>query len=80
VDILVIAVGVGVLKLKQAEEALEEGLTDMVAIGRGLIADPEPVTKTLEGRSDEVVEYTSCLQCFMPGKEPGMTCQVNDSI
>ena len=79
VDIPVIAVG-GVLKLEQAEEALAEGLADMVAIGRGLIADPELVTKTLEGRSGEVVECTSCMQCFMPGEEPGMTCQVNDSI
>ena len=38
------------------------------------------VTKTLEGRSDEVVECTSCLQCFMPSEDPGMTCQVNDNI
>ncbi len=74
-----IAVG-GVLKLEQAEKALEEGQADMATIGRGLIADPELVTKTLEGRSDEVVECTSCLQCYMPGGEPGMTCQVNDSI
>lgn len=67
VDIPVIAVG-GVLKLEQAEKALEKGQADMVAIGRGLIADPELVTKTLEGRPDEIVECTSCLQCFMPGK------------
>jgi 2,4-dienoyl-CoA reductase-like NADH-dependent reductase (Old Yellow Enzyme family) len=79
VDIPVIAVG-GVIKLEQAEKALEEGQADMVAIARGLIADPELVTKTLEGRSGEVIECTSCLQCFMPGKEPGMTCQVNDNI
>jgi 2,4-dienoyl-CoA reductase-like NADH-dependent reductase (Old Yellow Enzyme family) len=79
VNIPVIAVG-GVLKLEQAEEAIGEGLADMVAIGRGLIADPDLVSKTLEGRSDEVVECTSCMQCFMPGKEPGMICQVNDSI
>jgi 2,4-dienoyl-CoA reductase (NADPH2) len=64
--------------LEQAEQALEEEQADMVAIGRGLIADPELVTKTLEGRSDEVVECTDCLQCYMPGEEPGTTCQVND--
>jgi len=79
VDIPVIAVG-GVTRLQQAEEAIGEGLADMVAIGRGLIADPELVTKTLEGRSDEVVECTGCMQCFMPAEKPGMTCQVNDSI
>jgi 2,4-dienoyl-CoA reductase-like NADH-dependent reductase (Old Yellow Enzyme family) len=79
VKIPVIAVG-GVLKLEQAEKALEEGQADMVAIGRGLIADPALVTKTFEGRSGEVDECTNCMQCFMPSEEPGMTCQVNDSI
>jgi 2,4-dienoyl-CoA reductase-like NADH-dependent reductase (Old Yellow Enzyme family) len=79
VSIPVIAVG-GVLGLEQVENALQEELADMVAIGRGLIADPELVTKTLEGRTEEVVECTVCMQCFMPSEEPGMTCAVNENI
>ena len=79
VNIPVIAVG-GVLELAQAEDALREGLADMVAIGRGLIADPELVTKTLDGRPEEVIECTSCMQCVMPGDDPGMTCAENENI
>lgn len=79
VNIPVIAVG-GVLRLEQAENALQEGLADMVAIGRGLIADPELVTKTLAGRPEEIVECTGCMQCFAPGEDPGVTCPVNENI
>ena len=79
VDIPVIAVG-GVLSLDQAEAALEQGQADMVALGRALIADPELVTKTIEGRADEVVECTGCMQCFAPSEDPGMTCQENENI
>jgi len=78
-NIPVIAVG-GVLKLEQVENALQEELADMVAIGRGLIADPELVTKTIEGRSEEIVECTGCMQCFMPSEDPGMACAVNENI
>jgi 2,4-dienoyl-CoA reductase-like NADH-dependent reductase (Old Yellow Enzyme family) len=79
VSIPVIAVG-GVLRLKQVENALQDGLADMVAVGRGLIADPEMVSKTLAGRPEDVVECTSCMQCFGPREAPGMTCAVNENI
>jgi 2,4-dienoyl-CoA reductase-like NADH-dependent reductase (Old Yellow Enzyme family) len=79
VKIPVIAVG-GVLRLEQAEDAIKEGMADMVAIGRALIADPELVTKTLSGRAGEVVECTACFECSMPGEEPGIRCSVNQSF
>lgn len=79
VDIPVIAVG-GILRLEQAERALEDGLADMVAVGRALIADPELVTKSLAGRPEDVVECTACLQCFIEGEQAGMTCSVNESL
>jgi len=77
VPIPVIGVG-GILKLEQAEAAVSNGLADMVAIGRALIADPELVTKTLENRIEEVVECTGCMQCFAP--KPGLTCPANETI
>jgi 2,4-dienoyl-CoA reductase-like NADH-dependent reductase (Old Yellow Enzyme family) len=52
----------------------------MVAMGRALIADPALVTKTLDGRVDEVVECTSCMQCFIPAPDGGLKCQVNEDI
>lgn len=79
VDIPVIAVG-GILRLEQAERALEDGLADMIAIGRALVADPELVTKSLDGRPEAVVECTGCLQCFIEGEQPGMTCSENESL
>ncbi len=79
VSIPVIAVG-GILRLEQVEESLEEGLADMVAIGRALIADPELITKTVEERTGDIVQCTACLQCFVPGKDPGITCQVNENL
>ena len=79
VDIPVIGVG-GILNLDQAESIIEEGIADMVAIGRALIADPELVTKTLRGKADEVNECTSCLQCFAPGRDSGMTCSINTTL
>jgi 2,4-dienoyl-CoA reductase-like NADH-dependent reductase (Old Yellow Enzyme family) len=79
VDIPVIGVG-GILGLNQAESVIEDGLADMVAIGRALIADPEMVTKTLRGKSYEVNECTDCLQCFAPGKDSGMTCSINNNL
>jgi 2,4-dienoyl-CoA reductase-like NADH-dependent reductase (Old Yellow Enzyme family) len=79
VSIPVIAVG-GILRLEQAEDALEGGLADMVAIARALIADPELITKTLEGRIGDTVQCTGCLQCFVPSKEPGIRCPENENL
>jgi 2,4-dienoyl-CoA reductase-like NADH-dependent reductase (Old Yellow Enzyme family) len=79
VKLPVIAVG-GVLRLEQAEAAIEQGMADMVAMGRALIADPELVTKTLEGKAGDVAECTACLQCFVPGKDPGIRCPLNPDI
>ncbi len=44
----------------RALEVLNQGRADLVAIGRGLIADPEWPQKVKEGRFQEIVE---CLDC-----------------
>ena len=46
-----------------AEKAVEEGKTDMVALGRQLIADPEWPRKVSDGRFDEVRRCISCNYC-----------------
>lgn len=46
-----------------AEKAIEEGKTDMVALGRQLIADPEWPRKVCDGRLDEVRRCISCNYC-----------------
>lgn len=45
-----------------AEKILDEGKADYVAIGRGQIADPEFVNKTMRGDIDEIVKCVGCLQ------------------
>jgi 2-enoate reductase len=43
-----------------AEKALVEGKADFVAIGRGLLSDPEWVNKVQSGRANEIIP---CLGC-----------------
>lgn len=45
---------------KVAERLLAEGDADLVAIGRGLIADPHWVRKVEQGRADTIVPCVSC--------------------
>lgn len=48
-----------------AEKAVREGLTDMVSLGRALLADPEWVNKIQNGRASEIRKCTRCnIGCF----------------
>ena len=46
--------------VERALEALNEGRADLIAVGRGLIADPEWPVKVREGRFADIVE---CIRC-----------------
>ena len=49
----------------RADEALGQGRCDLVAVGRGLIADPEWPQKIRAGQWDRVVKCTKCNEmCF----------------
>jgi len=49
----------------RALEALNEGRADLIAVGRGLIADPLWPGKVRDGRFDELVSCTRCNEgCF----------------
>ena len=80
VDIPVIAVGrIGDPLL--AENILQQGNADLIAMGRALIADPELPKKAKEGRLDEIRPCLACRQCldgiFQKRK---VTCAVNPSF
>ena len=47
-----------------ASQVVSNGLADMVAIGRQMIADPNTAVKILSGRSDEIVWCKECLSCL----------------
>ncbi len=64
VDIPVIS-GIRINDLAQAEELLRDGQTDLVSIGRPLIADPELPKKYKEGRLEDIRTCIACKQgCF----------------
>lgn len=63
VNIPVITVG-SIREPQFVENILSEGRADFVAIGRGLIADPEWVNKTMEGREAEIRKCINCLHCI----------------
>lgn len=62
------AVGVPVIAVQRivdpesAEGLLQAGKADMVALGRGLIADPDWVRKAAEGRPGDIRKCIGCLQ------------------
>lgn len=46
-----------------AERILANGQADMIAVGRGLIADPDWARKAAEGRPDDIRTCISCNTC-----------------
>ena len=85
VNVPVIAVG----RLNEpalADFALRNGMADLIAIGRGSLADPEFPNKVYEGRLDDIIPCIACLQgCYKAFPKPGndahtkytTTCLVN---
>jgi 2-enoate reductase len=81
VKIPVIAVG----KLgnpKMAEEVLQEGKADFIAIGRPLLADPDWPNKTRQGRFEDIRpcigDHDGCLQRVLTART--LSCTVNPQV
>jgi len=52
-------------RVERALEVLNQERADLVAIGRGLIADPDWPNKVQSGRFDEIIQCTYCdVKCF----------------
>lgn len=68
--------------LAEAERVLVDGIADMVSLVRPLIADPDLITKTREGRTDEIRPCISCNQGCFGRVRMGMTmrCAVNPAV
>ncbi|HUU80878.1 MAG TPA: FAD-dependent oxidoreductase, partial [Acidobacteriota bacterium] len=64
-----------------ADELIEKGKTDLVCIGRGLLADPEFPNKAKEGRYDDIRACIACNTCmesiFRKGR---IECLVNPAL
>jgi 2,4-dienoyl-CoA reductase (NADPH2) len=77
VNIPVIAVG-RIHSVQVAEDVLQQGKADLVAVGRGLIADPDWVRKLEEGRQDDIRPCISCNACVdLVSRAQEARCTVN---
>ncbi|MBI2877018.1 MAG: NADH:flavin oxidoreductase [Candidatus Tectomicrobia bacterium] len=77
----VIAVG-KILDLATAEKVMESQGVELIAICRALIADPEMVTKSLEGKADEIIRCIECGNCTASLVKDDLTmqCSVNAGL
>ena len=75
-------IAVGRLTPDVGENAIIEGQTDLIALGRQSIADPEVPNKILSGRLDDIRPCIACFYCTDVGVrlDSHILCQVNASI
>jgi dimethylglycine catabolism A len=63
-----------------AEKAVKDGETDMIALGRSALADPEWPNKVKEGRIKDIIKCTKCMYCGgmgIMGGTRGIRCSQN---
>ena len=63
-----------------AERLLAEGVTDLVGVTRGLIADPYFAKKAMEGKEEDIRPCIGCnqsCQAWTRAGNAGLRCQVN---
>lgn len=65
-----------------AENILDEGKADLIAMGRALIADPDLPRKAQEGRLDDIIPCIACNQGCLNGLFTllRLTCLVNPTV
>ncbi len=63
VSVPVIGVG-GIRHPDLAEQALQDGMADLIAVGRGILADPAWARKTIEGKPESIALCHDCNFCF----------------
>ena len=80
VGVPIIAVG-RLDRPEDARAAIQEGHADLVAIGRGLIADPDWARKAQSGRESEIRPCISCNACVdLVGSGGEVRCAVNPAV
>lgn len=75
-------IAVGRITPEAAESILAKGKADLIAIGKGLLADPELPSKVASGRLDDI---TPCIVCFRCRDDvhtnvAGIQCHVNAAL
>ncbi|MFC1916812.1 FAD-dependent oxidoreductase [Chloroflexota bacterium] len=76
-------IAVGRITPWAAEKILVEGKADLVAIGKGLLADPEIPNKMASDRLEDITPCIVCMGCRDGLRSPtvvGIQCQVNAAL
>lgn len=73
-------IGVGRITPEAGEQALQEGKADLVAMARGLLADPELPNKVAAGRLEDIVPCITCLACGSLCLVGEGACSVNPAL
>lgn len=79
VSVPVVAVG-RIHTPRLAEEVLQQGKADLIAMGRPLFADPDLPKKAREGRDREIRHCISCNVCMQSMSSGGVICLVNPEL
>lgn len=73
-------IAVGTITSEAGERILAEGKAEFIAIGKGLLADPEIPNKTASGRLEDIRPCIVCMGCrddLISPNVVGIRCQVN---
>ena len=76
-------IAVGMITPEAGEKLVAEGKADLVAIGRGLLADPQLPQKAAAGRMEDINPCVICNNCVNDVRTPtvvGMRCTVNAAL
>ena len=82
-DVKVPVIAVGVIRNPSyASEILESNAADVIALGRGLIADPDWPRKALAGNEGEIKRCIGCSECIKARHDEGTSirCGVNPTV
>lgn len=81
VNIPVVTVGV-IRDPRFADQILQQGRADFVALGRALLADPHWARKAVEGKEEHIRKCISCNECtgFRSRRDTFVRCAVNAAM
>ncbi|MEW6034700.1 MAG: FAD-dependent oxidoreductase [Chloroflexota bacterium] len=75
-------IAVGYLNPELGEDIIKEGKADLIAIGRGFLAEPEIAKKAAEGRLEDITPCIACFRCLdeLIFKGQQVKCAVNAAL
>lgn len=80
VNVPIISVG-KILDMERAEAILHQKKSDLVAMGRALVADPDLVRKVRDNLPEPINQCVECDECaYFLHDKPYMTCSVNPNL